>query len=74
MSRTVNLRMAQDAVEAHCKAKKVDVSALEVLPMGGVRLVCSSGAGADKIRSTLKSKLIHGEVERAAYRPTRPLW
>jgi hypothetical protein len=74
MSRTINLAMARDEVEAHCRAKKVDVSALETLPAGGVRLVCSSGAGADKIRSTLKRKLIHGEVERAAFRPTRPLW
>lgn len=74
MSRTVNLRMGKDEVEAHCRAKKVDVSVLEPLPSGGVRLVCSSGAGAEKIRSTLKSKLIQGEVERTAFRPDRPLW
>lgn len=74
MSRTVNLSMERDAVEAHCRAKKIDVSALEALPDGGVRLVCSSGAGADKIRSTLKRKLIKGEVERTAIRPAKPLW
>lgn len=74
MSRTVNLAMAIDEVEAHCRAKKIDVSALEALPAGGVRLVCSSGAGAEKIRSTLKRKLIRGEVERAAFRPSNPLW
>lgn len=74
MSRTVNLALSEDKVQAHCEKHKIDVSALEVLPTGGVRLVCSSGAGAEKIRSTLKSKLIRGEVSRTAIRPANPLW
>ena len=74
MSRTVNLALPRDKVEAHCDKHKIDVSALELLPTGGVRLVCSSGAGAEKIRSTLKSKLIRGEPERTAIRPSTPLW
>lgn len=73
MSRTVHLAMAQPAVEAHCRAKNVDVSVVEPLPGGGVRLVCSSSAGAEKIRSTLKSKLIRGEVQRTEFGLTRTL-
>ena len=73
MSRTVNLALTQPEVEKHCRTKKVDVSLIEPLPGGGVRLVCSSSAGAEKIRSTLRSKLIHGDVQRTEFGMTRTL-
>jgi hypothetical protein len=66
--------MSTRAVLQHCKDKNVGISALEELPAGGVRLVCSSGDGAEVIRGALKAKLINGDVVRAKYRPSRPLW
>jgi translation initiation factor 2 alpha subunit (eIF-2alpha) len=61
--------MNEDAVIARCLAENVGVSAIEALPSGGVRLVCMSGDGADRIRTALKSKLIKGTVVRERHRP-----
>ena len=47
---------------------------LEKLPDGGVRLVCSSGTGANKIRTQLRRHIIKGDVRRALFRSTSPLW
>ena len=62
MSRTILLDMDEGEVIAKCLAAKVGVSAIERLPAGGVRLVCSSSAGAEKIRKSLKKQLIDGDV------------
>ena len=57
-----------------CATEQVGISVIEALPQGGVRLVCMSSSGAELIRKKLKSSLIHGELTRERFRPTRPLW
>lgn len=74
MSRVFNLAMTEGEVLRHCHDKKIAISALEVLPDGGVRLVCSGGDGAAKIRASLGHHLIVGHVRREPFRPRRPLW
>ncbi|MGI8704283.1 MAG: hypothetical protein ACR2JJ_00520 [Sphingomicrobium sp.] len=69
MSRTINLSLDEGAVIAKCQTAKVGVSAIETLPSGGVRLVCMSTDGADRLRRKLKSHLIKGDVARSHYRP-----
>jgi len=70
----MQLAMSQDEVIAKCRAAKVGVSAIEELPAGGVRLVCSSASGAEIIRKKFKPKIISDEREREKHRPVRPLW
>lgn len=74
MSRVVHLKLDEGAVAGRCLSEKVGVSALEPLPGGGVRLVCMSSNGAELIRKKLKRYLIAGEVTRARFRPTKPMW
>ena len=74
LSRAINLAMSESDVLGRCEAAGVGVSALELLPNGGVRLVCMSGAGADSMRSLLSKKLLKEDVPRHKFRPSRPLW
>lgn len=69
MSRTINLSLDEGDVISKCLSAKVGVSAIERLPTGGVRLVCMSVDGAQRLRRKLKSHLIKGEVVRSHYRP-----
>ena len=74
MSRVLFLGLDEGEVAAECLKRKVGVSAIERLPEGGVRLVCMSSAGAEKMRSTLKKQLITDLVTRQKHRPDRPFW
>ena len=74
MSRVLFLELDEGEVAAECLKRKVGVSAIERLPAGGVRLVCMSSAGAEKMRSTLKKQLITDLVTRQKHRPDRPFW
>ena len=74
MSRAILLSMTEPDVLARCATEKVGVSAIERLQSGGVRLVCMSAAGADRIREALKGKLIAGEVIRERHRPRHTTW
>ena len=75
MSRTLYLSLDEGRVIATCLAEKVGVSAIERLPGGGVRLVCNSGEGAERIRSVLKTQLMDaGAIVREPHRPNTPLW
>lgn len=74
MSRAMNLAMSESAVLDRCRTADIGVSAIELLPSGGVRLVCMSSSGAERIRSLLRSKVITGAVTRERFRPSRPLW
>lgn len=74
MSRTLFVNLDPDDVIARCAKEKVNVSALERIPAGGVRLVCGSSEGAELMRRKLKTKLMAGEPVRERHRPTRPLW
>jgi hypothetical protein len=70
----MQLAMSEKEALAHCLAAKVGVSAIEALPEGGVRLVCNSVDGADRIRRKFKQKIIGVDRARAKHRPVRPLW
>jgi ABC-type transporter Mla MlaB component len=74
MSRAVLLSLTEAQVLAKCEAANVGVSAIEKLDSGGVRLVCTSAAGAEQIRRTLKAHLISGEVTRERNRPRHSTW
>lgn len=74
MTRALNLDLDESAVVAKCLAEKIGVSAIERLPQGGVRLVCMSADGAERIRRKLKTHLITDAVVRQRYRPASPLW
>ncbi|WP_028970501.1 hypothetical protein [Sphingomonas sp. URHD0057] len=75
MSRTLYLSLDEGKVVARCLKEKVGVSAIERLPRGGVRLVCMSSDGAERIRRALKSHLLDEDgVARERHRPSTPLW
>ena len=74
MSRVVNLKLDEGVVVIRCMSEKVGVSTIERLPGGGVRLVCMSSVGAERIRRKLKAYVIAGEVTRERHRPVKPLW
>ena len=74
MSRVVHLRLEEGVVVIRCLSEKVGVSAIERLPAGGVRLVCMSNDGAERIRRKLKSYVISEPVVRERSRPRSPLW
>ena len=67
MSRVVNLSISETAARDHCQSRNIGVSALERLPDGGFRLVCTSGLGAEEVRRTLKTKLLKDPVRRTAH-------
>ena len=74
MSRVIFVNLDDSDVIARCSKESVNISAIERIPSGGVRLVCASSEGALLMRRKFKGKLIDGEVVRARHRPTRPLW
>ena len=74
MSRVLLVALDEAKVIAACLDEKVGVSAIERLGDCGVRLVCMSSDGTEKMRGKLKRHLIHGEVKREPHRPATPLW
>ena len=74
MSRVLNLSLDEGVVVIRCLSEKVGVSAIERLPGGGVRLVCSSQDGAELLRRKLKRYLIDGDTKREPHRPRSTLW
>jgi len=74
MSRVIFLNLDEGMVVVRCLSENVGVSAIERLPAGGVRLVCNSSEGAERIRAKLKRYVIDGDVTRERYRPVKPLW
>ena len=69
MSRTIHLTMDEGEAMSRCAAQNVGVSAVERLPLGGVRLVCMSVDGAEQIRHKLKAKLMKGDAAREQHGP-----
>jgi hypothetical protein len=69
MSRCINLKLSETEVRRHCTKQGVGVSVIEPLTSGGVRLVCMSSDGAERIRRDLRTKIIDGEIIRARIRP-----
>jgi hypothetical protein len=75
VSRTLYLQVDEGKAVACCLKEKVGVSAIERLPGGGVRLVCQSSDGAERIRAVLKSRLLDADgIARRPHRPSTPLW
>jgi hypothetical protein len=75
MSRTVYVDLDEGKVVARCLKEKIGISAIERLPGGGVRLVCMSSDGAERVRHALKSHVIGDQsVARERHRPSTPLW
>ena len=74
MTRAINLSMGEADIIKHCNDKGIGISALETLPQGGVRLVCSSVNGAEQVRSKLRRQVIAGDPLREKFRPRTPLW
>jgi hypothetical protein len=74
MNRAFNLALTREEVVKHCEDKKISISVIESLPEGGVRLVCSSSGGAEKVQSKLGKHLIKGDVRRIIDRTGRNLW
>lgn len=74
MSRAFNLKLTEAQVVKYCQDGGISISALELLPDGGVHLVCSSGSGAEKLRAKLHRHIMQGSVRRTAIRPSNPLW
>ena len=75
MSRTLYLAIEEGKAIACCLKEKIGISAIERLPGGGVRLVCMSGDGAERIRTVLKKQLLDEDgVVRERHRPITPLW
>jgi hypothetical protein len=62
----MQLAMSERQAHEFCAKEKVTISALESLPGGGVRLVCSSGSGAEIVRQKAKSKIMQVEEARKA--------
>jgi hypothetical protein len=71
MSRAINLSMPQAGVVAMCTKAGVSISAIEALPSGGTHLVCTTGEGAEEIRTRLKAHIILGRVKRFAFASVR---
>ena len=71
MSRVVLLALSEADVRAHCARSSVEISTIEGLLGGGVRLVCQSGRGADTMRHKLQTAVIRGEVVRKRVRPSK---
>ena len=74
MSRVLFVDIDESRVIAACRDEKVGISAIERLPQGGVRFVCKSVEGAERMMRKLKKHLISGEVTRERFRPASPLW
>lgn len=74
MSRTLYLSIDEGKAVACCLKEQVGISAIERLPGRGVRLVCSSSEGAQRLRTVLSRRLMEDEPPRQPHRPSTPLW
>lgn len=70
MSRAMNLALPEGEVKQICLSQGVSISAIEPLPSGGTRLVCTTATGAEEMRLRLRGHIIDGVVIRHRfYRP-----
>ena len=66
-SRAVNVTANKDEVFALCAKHDAAISAIEVLPAGGTRVVLCNADDAALIRKAMKAKLIVGSVARTPW-------
>lgn len=64
MSRAINLGVPRAEVVAMCEKHNVTISAIEVLPSGGTRVVLMNGYDTAVIAGAFKSRIIEGVVHR----------
>ncbi|MCW6533784.1 hypothetical protein [Sphingomonas lycopersici] len=64
MSRAINLDVPHADVIAMCEKHNVTISAIEVLPSGGTRVVLMNGYDTALIADAFKSRVIEGVVQR----------
>lgn len=67
MSRAMNVSLPEAQVRLQCEQAGVSISAIETLPSGGTRLVCTREEGADEMRVRLRKSIIEGKVPRYAF-------
>lgn len=67
MSRAMNLSLPEAKVRTSCEKAGVSISAIETLPSGGTRLVCTREEGAEEMRVVFKKDMIEGNVARYAF-------
>jgi hypothetical protein len=65
MSRVLLLQLTEDEAAKGCVTHDVEVSVIEPLESGGVRVVCASSGGAALLRHKMRTKLIDGPVTRS---------
>ena len=68
MNRVINLNLDEGIVVIRCLSEKIAISAIERLPQGGVRLVCTTSKGAEVVRRKLKRYVIDGDAPRERHR------
>lgn len=73
-ARALFVSLDEKTVVSRCGKADVTISAIEKLPQGGVRVVCTSVDGATVMKKKFKSHLLPETVARQAYRPTAPTW
>jgi hypothetical protein len=73
-ARALFVSLDERTVVSRCGKADVTISAIEKLPQGGVRVVCTSVDGATVMKKKFKSHLLPETVARQAYRPTAPTW
>ena len=73
-ARALFVSLDEKTVVNRCGKADVAISAIEKLPQGGVRFVCTSDDGAAVMKKKLKSHLLPDTVARQSYRPTAPTW
>lgn len=66
-NRATNLTMTEAEAIAKCNALGVGISVVEPLASGGVRLVCTTMAGAETLREKCKKQVIRTTVTRTAF-------
>ncbi len=66
-SRALNLALGEAEVRAECARHKLEISAIETLLSGGIRVVLMNGDAAAKLRRVLKGKLLTEPVRRVGW-------
>jgi hypothetical protein len=67
MSRAINLNLTEAEVNSRCADAGVAISAIEPLPSGGTRLVCTTVEGADIMRRKSKAVILGGHPKRSPF-------
>lgn len=68
--RAINVSIERAAVEALCTKHQTRISAIEVLPKGGTRVVMMNGDDAEAMRRVFGSKVLTGTVVRESWGQT----